>query len=194
MGKEILGTLIIVHHKPGLNVGYKVIDIYAKRLSKELSTRTLAVPLNDLKKIMLGEEDMIFAMLISRGKHYEHVKGYAEDRGIRFIGSIPEKIVAGSISKASREFGCKSPLAIYHSVKHEELVRISELLKEHVRFLHVNEVNQNEVRRHDCMISLTVLPSRITGPKFRVFHGYKIKYLLPFMINDITLWLKGVVR
>ena len=190
MGKQILGTLIIVHHKPGLNVGYKIIDIYAKRLSKELNLRTLVVQLNDLRKIMLNEEDTIFAMLISKGGHYEYIEKYARERGIRFLGKIPREIVAKSISKISREFECRNPLVIYHSIRHEELIKISKLLKERIKFLHVNEADLNIIRWHDCMISLTVLPSRIIGPQFEKFHGYKIRYLLPFMINDIVLWLK----
>jgi hypothetical protein len=187
--------LVVIHHKPGSQAGYKVLKRYAELISSELGIDVITIQLDELPRevFSLKYSDLFLALLISRGRHYDYVKEFLESRGLKLIGNIPLRVTTRSIEKGSGLLKCKRSLIIYHSIKRSEVNRISLSLKGPFSFASLDSLNPELLNINDCAISLTVLPSRLIDNGLKGFKGRRLRYLLPLMMDDLIPWLKKLV-
>ena len=83
--------LVIAYHDTGYPEAYRILSRLVKASNRVLGVRVAAIPLTMLTST-LRVNDLIYALLLTSGKHYQEVRRAAKLRGAVVIGRIPSRL------------------------------------------------------------------------------------------------------
>ncbi len=191
--------VLLVYHKPGTSLGYRIINIYANKIKRSLNDINYDISFAQLDEVLKDPENYkgskVIALLFTKGRHYTDLKRLSEKGFFSFLGKIPLNLVINVATGLSESLGCHDILFLYHGQGGlDELDNLNTETKIKINFYSIKHEIIN-LNNHDCCISLTLLPSRliektIKNMKCKLF----IKYMFPLIYNELVIWIRSLVQ
>ncbi|MET1101489.1 MAG: hypothetical protein ABWW69_03290 [Pyrodictiaceae archaeon] len=190
--------LLIVFHEPGKDVGYRVAKVFTSKLEKILQGVSVVPTYLGRLKNDIREGDYVFAALLTRGRHYQHVVEISRNNDATFLGKIPNHLVVNSLIYWAQYAKCKR-MVIYHRrsskityEQDEDLEEVASMITSKLRrrvLCCIVESERAPIFSNDCIVGYTVLPNSFMDEVMKRYKRHRPKvlnYLLPVLTDGLV--------
>ena len=192
--------LVMVYHDPGDPEGHLMVERLLERVCKNVGiTECSRIPISDVEEGRVGfsKGDLVYALFLGRGGHFETVREAASRAGARLLGSIPPRLVAEVLAPALK--GCRSVDLAYWPAKRfverhmADLEEARKYLEESLR-VPVRLKSKCEGCSAECIVGYTLMPGRLSRRVESLKGRAKVPYLLPYLEEPLVEYIEKLVE
>ena len=192
--------LVIVYHDPGDPQGHLMVERLLRKVCDGAGiTGCSKIPISDVEegKAAFSKGDLVYALFLGRGGHFETVKEAVLKAGARLLGSIPPRLVAEVLAPALK--GCKSIDLAYWPAKRfveRHMADLEEARKalEEALGVPVKLKSKCEGCNADCIVGYTLMPGRLSKRVESMGGKAKVSYLLPYLEEPLVEYIEKLVE
>ncbi len=192
-----MARLVIVYHDPGDESGHGLVDSLLSRACEGLGLECSKVVISAVEegRADFRQGDLVYALFLGRGGHFETVREAVEAAGAVLLGSIPPRIVAEALK--TRLEGCNSVDLAYWPAKRFVERHLSDL-EEARRILEeslgvpVSLKTKCEGCNAECIVGYTLMPGKLSKRVESMEAKVKIPFLLPLLEDALATHIKSL--
>ena len=200
VGLRPMPRLVIVYHDPGDPEGHLMVERLLERVCKGVGlTECTKTPISEVEegKASFSKDDLVYALFLGRGGHFETVKEAVYKAGARLLGSIPPRLVAEALAPTLK--GCKSVDLAYWPAKRfveRHMADLEEARRalEKALGVPVRLRSKCEGCNADCIVGYTLMPGRLSRKVESLKDRAKASYLLPYLEGPLVEYVEKLVE